>query len=469
MADVDASFRLPALIVAAKSAVWLLLGTLLLLMASVKLHAPAMMSAKAWLTYGRLAPAGWDVVLYGFAGQAGLLAGLWVLARSCRQRLQGPGLLVAGLVVWNLGVLAGLIGILSGASTGRELLEMPAGAMACLVTGGALAGVTGWMTFSARTESSVYPSVWFVLLALLSFVWFGTAALVLLGGEGSRGVVQVLVQRWFAVGVTRLWLGALTVAVVTYLLPAILGRPLASRQLAVFGFWALAFFAPWSVAAHGDPFPRWVVSAGLAGRFLATIAVLAIGLNWLKTAEGALGQVVRTDVGRLVGGAAVVWVLAGFLGFLGAFQKVSAVARLTWVHQGMDWLWMGGAMLAAFAALPTILGRIGGRPLSPGLVGLHGTLTLAGIVVLALSLLLAGWVQGRQLSGNTAAYIDTVKAGMHFVRLSTLGLVLLLGAQVVWVAALVNWFRGLAMEAAGTAKTWLAISTPSGKHAGVRS
>lgn len=85
-----------------------------------------MLSGSAWLTYGRLAPAGWNAIVYGFAAQTGIALGLRVLARAAGQRLQSPLLVVAGGILWNLGVLAGVIGVLAGYSTGREWLEMPA-------------------------------------------------------------------------------------------------------------------------------------------------------------------------------------------------------------------------------------------------------------------------------------------------------------------------------------------------------
>ena len=113
-AEVDASFRPVALFFAGKSTFWLVVGALISLIASVKLHGPGMMSGSAWLTYGRLAPAGWNALVYGFAAQVGMVLGLWVLARAAAQRLQAPILVLAGGVVWNLGVLAGSIGILAG-------------------------------------------------------------------------------------------------------------------------------------------------------------------------------------------------------------------------------------------------------------------------------------------------------------------------------------------------------------------
>lgn len=468
VAEIDASFRLPTLALASKAICWLVVGSLLLLLASVKLHGPGMMAGKAWLTYGRILPAGWNALVYGFAGQACALAGLWILARAAGQRLQAPLLVIAGCAIWNIGVLAGLVGILSGASTGREWLEMPAGAMAALVIAAALFGVCGWMTHAARTRIAPYPSAWFVLLALLSFVWFGSTALAMLSGEGAHGVLQVLIQRWYAGGIVRLWLGGFVVAAAFHFLPTLVDRPLASRQLALIGFWCLTFFAPWAITRHGDPVPRWLVSAGVAGSFLAAIALLAFGLNWWKTVEGQVGRVFSTTTGRLVGGSVISYLVAGLLQLLLSFQGFSAVARLTWLEAGLDWLSVGSATLAALGVIPILIQRSTGKSMAPGLVSAHAGLSVAGVLITALPLVLGGWVFGSKLQGNTATFLEALRGSMHLVRLSTLGLTILFVGQVALAVAFLGVAKALVTEWITVASKWSA-PVASGKTAGVRS
>jgi cytochrome c oxidase cbb3-type subunit 1 len=469
LAEVDASLRPVALFFFAKAALWLIAGSFLLLLASIKLHAPAMMSGTPWLTYGRLAPAGWDVLLYGFAGQAGSAIGLWMIARASMQRLQSPLLVLAGGVLWNIGVLAGTIGILAGYSTGRELLEMPAGAMACLVVAGGIIGSAGWITFAARTESQTYPSAWFVLLSLISFVWFGSVALMMYSGDGPRGVIQVLVQRWYANGITSLWMGGMAVAAIFHWLPQTLNRPLASRSLALIAFWTMAFFAPWAVTAHGDPFPRWIISLGIAGQFMAAIAILAIATNWWKTAEGAFNNLLSSPGARLIGLAAVAYIATGILDLLMAFQNVSAWARFSWIHQGSDWLLVGGAVIAAlFAMIPEMISRSTGQHLSPGLVRLHATLTWVGISLIAVPLVVGGGIQGARLADPMVPFMDALRASMHLVRLSSLGLVVFLLGQFVFAFALFGVFRSLVLECATTVRSW-ADPVSKNRTSGVRS
>jgi cytochrome c oxidase cbb3-type subunit 1 len=456
--EVDASLRWVTFLFTVKSALWLVTGTLLSLLASVKLHAPAMMSSTGWLTYGRLLPAGWNALVYGFLGQAGVGVGLWLLARNSAQRLQAPILVAVGGCIWNLGVVVGVIGILAGYSTGREWLEMPAGAMALLVLGAGMIGTAGWVTYSARTESNPYPSSWFILLGLLSFVWFGTVALMMLPGEGSRGVVQVLIQRWYAGGMLKLWLGGLGLAVLLHELPILVNRPLASRQLALIGFWALVFFGPWGATAHGDPFPRWLVSAGLAGKALGLVGVLAIGLNLFKTVEGSWRNLFSTLRGRLLGVASLAYVVGGVLDYVTSLRAASSVVGLTWFQLGLEWLLVGGAVgLAVIALIPEVFARTTGRTLATGLVTAHAWLSLVGVLLIALPLLFGGVAQGAALSRVSGTYMEALQSSMHFVRLSSLGFTVLFVGQLALLAAVLNAGRAMLAEFIQLLKGWAAV------------
>src|SRR5438105_13666476 len=78
--DIDASCRLPLLVMFLSGAVWLVMASLLSIFASLKFHAPALLANSAWLGYGRLKPAAANALLYGFCVQAGLGVALWLIA-----------------------------------------------------------------------------------------------------------------------------------------------------------------------------------------------------------------------------------------------------------------------------------------------------------------------------------------------------------------------------------------------------
>ena len=115
---IDASTRVPVLIFYTSAVVWLLLATLLTLLASFKMHAPDLLGGVSFLTWGRLRPAQMDVMLYGWASMVGIGTAIWLMARLSRTTLRHPLLLVAGAGFWNLGVFVGVIGILAGRKHG---------------------------------------------------------------------------------------------------------------------------------------------------------------------------------------------------------------------------------------------------------------------------------------------------------------------------------------------------------------
>src|SRR5687768_15401233 len=93
--QIDRSCRFPVMLLLVASVAWLGCGTVLGVISSIKLHAAGFLAEVPWLTYGRVRPAFYDVVVYGFASQAGLAVALWMLARLGRNVLQGPGFIAA--------------------------------------------------------------------------------------------------------------------------------------------------------------------------------------------------------------------------------------------------------------------------------------------------------------------------------------------------------------------------------------
>ena len=57
LAQIDRSCALPVLIFIISGVCWLLIGTLMALIVSAKMHSPGMLSGWEWLTFGRMRPA----------------------------------------------------------------------------------------------------------------------------------------------------------------------------------------------------------------------------------------------------------------------------------------------------------------------------------------------------------------------------------------------------------------------------
>src|SRR4051794_22997561 len=85
--EIDASCRLPVMLLFVSAAVWLLLASVFGILASLTFHKAAIMGDSPWISYGRMHPAALDALVYGFAIQAGLGVGLWVLSHLAGTRL----------------------------------------------------------------------------------------------------------------------------------------------------------------------------------------------------------------------------------------------------------------------------------------------------------------------------------------------------------------------------------------------
>src|SRR6184192_2513837 len=123
--EIDVSCSSPLLFMFASAAIWLALGTLLNLIASIKLHSPGFLANVAWLSFGRIRPAGMDALLYGFASQAAMGITIWLTCRLGAVTLCCRGPVILATAFWNLGVTIGVLSVLGGGSTGFAWLEIP--------------------------------------------------------------------------------------------------------------------------------------------------------------------------------------------------------------------------------------------------------------------------------------------------------------------------------------------------------
>src|SRR5438067_9746885 len=69
---IDASTRVPVLMFYTSAIVWLLIGTLLAMLVSIKMHAPDLLANVSFLTWGRLRPAHVNIMIYGWASMAAM-------------------------------------------------------------------------------------------------------------------------------------------------------------------------------------------------------------------------------------------------------------------------------------------------------------------------------------------------------------------------------------------------------------
>ena len=170
-AEIDASCRLPVLHFFGASSFWLVMGSLLAVIASIKMHSAGFLADCPYFTYGRVRAASSNILLYGFAIQAGLALSLWLTARLARAPLAGAGWSVVAGKFWNIGVALGALGIFLGDNTGYEWFEFPRYATPILFAAYAVAAIQGLLTFQNRRERQMAVSQWYLFAAWFWFPW----------------------------------------------------------------------------------------------------------------------------------------------------------------------------------------------------------------------------------------------------------------------------------------------------------
>src|SRR5450432_3565547 len=160
---IDASCRVPLLALFGGAALWLVVGLVLAVIASLTFHAPQMFADCPLLAYGHVQPAALGVML-------------WIFARLSRTELVLPLVPIVAANIWHLGVLVGIVAILIGDSTGFAWLEFPRYSSVLLFAAFLLIAISAVATFGQRKERELYPSHWFLLAALLWFPWIYSTA-----------------------------------------------------------------------------------------------------------------------------------------------------------------------------------------------------------------------------------------------------------------------------------------------------
>jgi cytochrome c oxidase cbb3-type subunit 1 len=419
-AKIDASCRLPLLVLFNGAALWLVLGLVFALIASLTFHKPEIFAACPSLTYGHVQAAANDLLVYGFVVPAALGVILWIFARLSRVELVLSPLPFLAAHLWHLGVLLGLVAILTGNSSGFNWLEFPRVSAMLLGVAFVLIAISAVATFGQRSERELYPAHWFLLAALLWFPWiYSTANLLIVTNWPVRGVAQAVVHWWFSNNFIFVWLSLVGLGVVFYLLPKLTGQPLRSKFYALFAFWTLMFFGTWAGIPVGAPLPAWLPALSQFSSLMLVIPVLAVAIVLVKTLRGAKLFCGGSTYGYIrLGG--LLFIPSAILLILIACPQFSRVLEFTWVGVAQSQLHiLGFAAFILLGAIHEIIPLVLGKPLPfKKFVPAQFFLTFLGVVLFVVPLVFAGIEQGHS---NFAA-----GAGKFWLMLSTGGLLFLL-------------------------------------------
>jgi cytochrome c oxidase cbb3-type subunit 1 len=432
--QIDASCRVPLLVLFGGAALWLVVGSLLALIASLTFHMPEKFGDCSWLTYGHLQPAADDAFLYGFCIPAGLGVALWIFARLGQTPLRGPQVPVVAAHLWHLGVLVGLVGIFVGDSTGFQWLEFPRGGSALLFFAYLLLGLWALMNFSGRRESGLFPSHWFLIAALFWFPWIYSTANILIVGWPVRGVAQAVIAWWFGNNLVFLWTSLVGIGAAFYFLPKFTGRPLQTYFYALFAFWTLIIFGSMRGVPAGAPVPAWLPNLSALNSLMLVVPVIAIAVIGWKTVCGAASQECKGGSFCMIKFGFVSFVLSALMLVATACPHFSQLIQFTWFGAAQTQLQLYGFFaITMFGAIYYILPRaVGIEFVFPKLIRAQHWCAMLGIFIFVVSLVLGGIEQGMKLNNSNVAFADVTKSVLPFLRVSTLGVLFMLLANLLF-------------------------------------
>jgi cytochrome c oxidase cbb3-type subunit 1 len=421
---IDASCRVPLLALFGGAALWLVVGLLLAVIASLTFHKPDMFADCPLLSYGHAQPAANDAILYGFCIPAALGVMLWIFARLGQTELVLPLVPVVAANIWHLGVFIGIVAILIGDSTGFAWLEFPRGSSVLLFAAFLLIAISAVATFGQRKERELYPSHWFLLAALLWFPWiYSTANLLIVSGHPVRGVTQAVIGWWFTDNLVFVWLSLVGLGTAFYFLPKLAGRPLQSSYFALFAFWTLILFGTWCGIPQGAPVPAWLPALSTVASSLLIVPLIAIAVIFVKTVCGADVHCQGGPFCYIKFGSAA-FLLSGLMLIASACPHFSRIVQFTWFGPAQEQLQiLGFFAILICGAIYELLPRVMDFELPfPKFVRLQHWCFMLGILLLAGSLAIGGIVQGLKNYdlATTLPFLRASTTGLSFLLLGSL-------------------------------------------------
>lgn len=433
---IDASTRVPVLMFYTSAIAWLLLGTLLAWLASLKAHWPDLLGSISWLTWGRLWPAQMNILTYGWASMAAMGTGIWVMARLCRTVLRHPLLIITGAAFWNLGVLIGVGAILAGENTGYQWLEFPP--YAALILFVAYSLIMSWaiLMFRFRRGDQIYITQWYLIGAFLWFPWMYAAAQLMLFVVPVQGVMQAAVSWWYANNLMFLWLGAIALGTAYYMIPKVIGRPVYSYHLATIGFWTYALFTSWTGMQHvvDGPFPAWMVTASIAAAILTIIPVATVGLNLHMTVVGNFQLMRYSPTLRFTVFGAMAYTVFSALGLLISLRSIARFVSFTQVNVAYSHIGLYAFVsMILFGSMYYIVPRLVGREWRYAtLIKLHFWAAAYGIGLMVLMLLAGGWVEGANMENAQLSFTESTLSILPYLRGRSLAGMLIAAAHFIF-------------------------------------
>ena len=427
------------------SAVWMMVATLIGLVAAIELVAPDLTANIAWLLFSRLRPIHVNLVLFGFVTPGLLASAFYFVPRLLRTGLYSEKLGILTVVLWNIALVALMISLAAGFTQGREYAEMiwPIDVAIVFVFG--LVFFNFAMTVKHRKEKILYVSVWYVLAAIiLTACTYSMGNVIWQPDSGALSGIPDAILLWFyGHNVFGLLLTPLSAATAYYIIPQVCRTPLYSHTLSILGFWALIVIYTHIGTHHllQVPVPTWLKVVAIVDSIAMVIPVMAFLINIWYTARGKLGLIHEDIGGKFVFTGTIMYFIVSIRGSMMSLPDVQRVTHFShWVvghaHVGV----LGFAGMIALGGLYFTIPRITGKPLfSRFLADFQFWMILIGLAGFTIVLTISGLIQGNAWLNGETIYRVLPQIHIYNIVRASLGLLIFLAA----VAGFYNIVRSL--------------------------
>ncbi len=291
-------------------------------------------------------------------------------------------------------------------------------------------------------DKPFYVSVWYVLAAL---IW--TPLVYLMGNFLPQyvypGTSGAALSSMYIHDLVGLFVTPVGTAMIYYLLPVLLKRPLFSHALSLIGFWGLAFFYPLNSTHHYlySPIPMWSQYAGIIASVGVHIVVYTVVFNVIATMAQDWKKVLTDIPLRFLLVGIVAYLITCVQCAVQVTLSVQQIIHFTdWVVGHSHFVLFGVFSFWSFAWIYYLLPRLLKTPIySESLMSWHFWLSVTGIFLMQFDLLVAGLVQGY-LWAKLAPFIDSVVASMPFwwVRMFS-GMMIFVGESLFVINIYMTW------------------------------
>jgi cbb3-type cytochrome c oxidase subunit I len=382
------------------AAVWILLGVLMGLALALEFVFPDIFRGIPWLVFGRLRQAHVNTVMFAFL--SGGMMGLWlyIVPLLTGRRLWSERLGNLCMALWNLALVAGVLGLLNAYTQSREYAEMVWGVDVAVMVVLILNMFNLYKTIANRVEPKMYVSLWYITGSL---IWM--PLLYFIGNVmwnpptgAMTGINDTFFNWFYGHNVLGLWFTTGLLAVIYYVVPRETHTPLYSHFLSLIAFWGIIFFYT-GVGAHHllwAPIPPWLKTIAIAESIGMILPVVAFMMNIYLTMRGNWSRFFSSIPLRFMITGWGAYILVSYQGSHQALQDINLLTHFTQYvpgHAHLALLLFGGS--SVMGGMYYVIPRIYKSELySRNLANMQYSLFFIGFIFFFGGFLLTGLVQG---------------------------------------------------------------------------